>query len=101
MTDGISIDEIARDIGSVATSEIPEGAPTSATSDIYEILKQNPGKYINSSMITEAFKEHNRPTKYLSNKLNQLGKRDDIEVTKQDGRNFYRFVGEQNASADE
>ena len=89
----INVGEIAKAIGDVATTEIPEATSSGSASEFLEILRQNPGKWITSGMVSAAYRERGLPTKYISNKMNQLGKRDDVQVEKRNGRNNFRYVG--------
>lgn len=89
MTD-VSIEEIASEIGAIASTTIPESTNAGAASEFYAILKQNAGKWISSSMVTSIYKQKGLPTKYISNKMNAIGKRDDVIVEKRNGRNFFK-----------
>jgi len=91
MSNEISIDEIAAEIGANASESIPEATSAGSTSEFLAILRENSGKWISSAMVTAVYKRRGMPTKYISNKMNALGKREDVEVEKRNGRNWFRY----------
>ena len=71
--------------------EIPQGGSGSAV--LLQVLQQNKGQWFGASDFNEALKEAGIVDKYVSNKLTNLGKKNEaVEVKKEGGRNFYRVA---------
>lgn len=87
-------EEIIKQMTRIGTDEIPEHTGTS-NSLIYRVLQQNEGKWINATMLRERMEQIGAPSKNLGMKLNNLKKKEGIQVEKRGGRNFYRYVSNQ------
>ena len=81
-------DEIIAAMKGSGFSEVPAGG--AAASVLYDVLKASPGQWFSVVEFRAKFEELKLPTKYLSNKLNALKKRTDVECEKSNGTNYYR-----------